>query len=116
MKKHSNSILEFDQFLNEPSQYENEKRVREFRYEAYGYWRNVCVDIAILKAEIAELRKDAERYRWLRSESSSYKYTGPTVVSMNNVGVIVDWYHSDDDYKLDNDIDAIIAAEKDQAK
>jgi hypothetical protein len=77
--------------------------------------RRLKGELSAKDAEIAELRKNAERYRWLRAESSSYKYTGPTVVSMSGDGEIIDRHYSDDGSKLDNDIDAIIAAKKEKA-
>lgn len=39
------SVLEFFDFLNEPTQYEYMRMVRDYRHEAYGRWEKVMGDI-----------------------------------------------------------------------
>jgi len=50
------------------------------------YWKDLAVEradeIAKLRAELAEAKKDATRYRWLRNNSAN-QYDHPLVVSQS---------------------------------
>ena len=62
---------------------------------------NICeleATIAALRAEVAELRKDSERYRWLQSHGIGRHFSGF-------------WTYKTD---LDKEIDAAIDAEKEK--
>jgi hypothetical protein len=77
-------VLDFDQFLNEPPEYEDMRKVREYRHEAYAHWVKVvdaireygkaCAALpaaqpsdALLR-ELLEQRKEYERAGIHRSD------------------------------------------------
>jgi hypothetical protein len=51
--------VEFDQFLNEPPPYENERMVRGYRHEAYAKWQKLSLLITdvVWQAERSEAEK-----------------------------------------------------------
>ena len=67
-------------------------------------WKNGYEAAAEAQAEIARLREDAERYRWLRSQTSigdSRFFNMPKISSLNFTGTGRD-YNSKFDACIDN--------------
>jgi len=74
-------------------------------------------EIARLRAELAECKRDAERYRYLRNNISFYDVDHDFDVEGRNVPVLASvseciWYHATDCLlrKLDEVVDAALAA------
>lgn len=53
------SSVEFDQFLNEPPSYENERMVRGYRHEAYAKWQKLFLLLTevVWQAERSEVKE-----------------------------------------------------------
>lgn len=49
-------VGEFEDFINEPPQYEDLRMVRDYRHEAYRKWEPICRRVLILLAERATLQ------------------------------------------------------------
>jgi len=56
MDKLQNAILDFEDFIQAPSEYEDQHRVREYRHEAYPKW-------ALAVREFQRLQAQCEVYR-----------------------------------------------------
>jgi len=56
-------VIEFDDFLNEPPQYEHLRQVGDYRHEAYRKWIPVRDTIAALQQRVAELEIDCAGHK-----------------------------------------------------
>lgn len=70
-----------------------------------------------LRAELAECKKDAERYRWLRENVTYHDIDHDYDVEIRNVPVLAQvsnrlWYHATDDVTSETLDDLIDAARK----
>lgn len=54
-------VGEFEDFINEPPQYEDQRMVRDYRHEAYRKWEPLCRATLSLLAEITALQAKMEK-------------------------------------------------------
>lgn len=84
------AVLDFDDFLNEPPSDEGERRVREYRHEAYRKWGPVldAIRAALLSGDAA--REDAERLDFYESHPAAIGHVRGRYAG--SYGPVAAWY------------------------